>query len=137
MEFIVLGMVHADRELPGVRSDRPAKAASHCMQATDGSIVSAYIREAIRRAEEERPGEHITHSHCKQMLTGSLMACCWNYLTPRQHQVTLPMTTSLQETVDRLAESVYDLNVAGCLCRRGAHRAAGRHCASDGERPIP
>ena len=25
-------------------------------QATDGSIVSAYVREAVRRAEEERPG---------------------------------------------------------------------------------
>ncbi len=28
-----------------------------CLQATDGSIVSAYVREAVRRAEEERPGE--------------------------------------------------------------------------------
>lgn len=33
-----------------------------CVQATDGSIVSAYVREAVRRAEEERPGTGTLHS---------------------------------------------------------------------------
>ena len=45
-----------------------------CMQATDGSIVSAYVREAVRRAEEERPGAHsVTDIASCQMPTGCVM----------------------------------------------------------------
>ncbi len=44
------------------------------MQATDGSIVSAYIREAVRRAEEERPGDHSPTYFPGWMLTVFSMA---------------------------------------------------------------
>ena len=65
------------------------------VQATDGSIVSAYVREAVRRAEEERPGRPLpalmascgtgSHNYLQKEL------CDWsNAFATRQQQACYP-----------------------------------------------
>ena len=69
-------------------------------QATDGSIVSAYVREAVRRAEEERPG--------RLLLSLWLTAEPAHTITCKKSSVTGMML--LQSDSSRLAIQPYGLH---------------------------
>ena len=67
-------------------------------QATDGSIVSAYVREAVRRAEEERPGR--------------LLLSLW--LSPEPaHTITCKMSSVTELTLLQLDSSRLPIQPSG------------------------